>query len=423
MKDNSGSKPTIIKERIKTKPINKRRLLQRILVTAIVAVSFGIISSVVIVLAVPAISEQVYPTKEKKIEIDTPEESINFTSSFLNPSDGTGTLPSIGDISTNDMQKFYYDLFNVGIEARSSLVQISGGKKRGTFVDSDTFDIIPISGIIISKDDNEVTVLCEQNILWEGIDAKVTFNDGTKVSAVVQGFDEKTGLSVLRIRTSIIPQETRAGIEAVKFGTSRALSLGKIVVAVGTPLEKADSVLVGHVTLSTEVVAYVDGQCDVLETNMVAKDEGGGFFLDADGNLIGIITHDNDVDGETHTLAAIGISDITLLVEKLANGEDIPYIGIRAQTIDKEIANQKNLPQGVYVTSVVSDSPAMKAGIQKGDVIIKFGKTELTSARQFMQILETYKPGDAVSFNVKRYSSTGYKSADSYVTIATKSTD
>ena len=98
------------------------------------------------------------------------------------------------------------------------------------------------------------------------------------------------------------------------------------------------------------------------------------------------------------------------LIEKLSNGEAIPYLGIKVSTVTEEISQQHGLPQGVYVKNVETEfsSPAMEAGLQEGDVITELNGEEMQTIEQYTQMLMSLAPEQSVKLKVQRQSGEGY---------------
>ncbi|MDO4189374.1 MAG: PDZ domain-containing protein, partial [Lachnospiraceae bacterium] len=95
-------------------------------------------------------------------------------------------------------------------------------------------------------------------------------------------------------------------------------------------------------------------------------------------------------------------------IEKLSNGQDTAYLGIIGTDVTEKAMNEQGVPEGAYVKQVVVDSPAMKSGIQNGDVIIQLGTTNIRSFRDYRVAMGKCQPGDTTMVTVKRLGKDGY---------------
>ena len=98
-------------------------------------------------------------------------------------------------------------------------------------------------------------------------------------------------------------------------------------------------------------------------------------------------------DAKEELMHAYAISDIKDVMQFLANGESVPYIGIHATDVSENIAEDRRIPRGIYVDKVEADSPAMRAGIQSGDVLTAIGGTDIENFEQYHELLMEEKEG------------------------------
>ena len=97
------------------------------------------------------------------------------------------------------------------------------------------------------------------------------------------------------------------------------------------------------------------------------------------------------------------------MITKLSNAEDVPYIGIYAQDIASNVRTQQGLPQGAYVSDIDMDSPAMINGIQKGDIIVQVGSTQIHSATDYMNAVRGCTIEHDVEITILRASKDDYE--------------
>ena len=107
----------------------------------------------------------------------------------------------------------------------------------------------------------------------------------------------------------------------------------------------------------------------------------GTFLLNTAGEIIGWTSEDYKTEESQKMTAAVGISDYKPVIEKMTNGLQVPYFGVRGQEVNETMV-ENGFPQGVYVVEAVPGGPAYDAGIQNGDIITLFGEKEITTFKE-----------------------------------------
>lgn len=374
---------SFIKEKSKTKPINKKKIIIKICVSAFSGLTFGVVAAIVIAALEPQVSNFLGEEQKQTIVIEAEN-----TDAYQNTSQVISTTPI-------DAQKWQYTLYAKGNEMASALVSAGADESK--------------CGIIFSMEGSQITILAEG--FWEEeTETSVRFFDGAKVTGKVSGLDKSTGIAILSVAKAGVPLATQQKLGLADFGNSRTLNRGQYLIGVGNPLGKASTIITGVVTGTNETVSYVDREYSLISTNIPAKTTASGFLIAENGNVVGVITHATDEAGEWNTLTAIGISELTDVIESLANAKAIPYVGIEVTTVTEALEKEYKLPKGVYVDRVVLNSPAMNGNIQVGDVIVGIGKKEISTVKQLQEAIMDCEPGDKIKFTVSRQSNGEYRS-------------
>ena len=107
-------------------------------------------------------------------------------------------------------------------------------------------------------------------------------------------------------------------------------------------------------------------------------------------------------------ITAYGISDVKSLLEHLSNSQDIAYLGVKGVTVTND-ALRSGVPSGVYITEVAMDSPAMKGGIQSGDVLQAINGQKITQMSELTSVLERLSNHQNISLEGRRLTKDGYK--------------
>jgi putative serine protease PepD len=259
------------------------------------------------------------------------------------------------------------------------------------------------SGVIYSSDGYIIT----NNHVIEGAqDIRVTLASGAEFPAKLVGTDPTNDIAVVKIEKS--------GLPAITVGNSDTLQVGQLVVAVGSPLGFEQTVTAGIVSALHRTVAAdsTSGSAEVL-TNLIQTDapinpgNSGGALCDSSSNLIGINALIASQSGGSEGIGfAIPINTAKSVADAIMSGKKVshPYVGVQSQTVSSEIASEYNLPvsEGAYVTYVAPNSPAAKAGIQQGDIIVAIDSTPVKSVDELVGAIRSKKVGDKVSITYYR---------------------
>ena len=263
------------------------------------------------------------------------------------------------------------------------------------------------SGIIISEDgyiitNNHVIAAESSSSFYEitkATDLKVKlYNDDTEYKATVIGTDEYTDLAVIKIDAT--------GLTPATLGNSDDVKVGEYVMALGNPIGMDFTVTAGIVSAINREVKATDNATYVAIQTDAAINSGnsGGALVNSKGEVIGINSLKIAGNGIEGIGFAIPINSTTDVVEQLIDHQNVtrPFIGIVGEAINSEVAELYSLPKGISVREVIKDSPAEKAGIQKGDIIIKIEGKEVSSVPELNRERNTHKIGDTVTLTILR---------------------
>ncbi|KKP69504.1 hypothetical protein A2X44_03155 [candidate division CPR3 bacterium GWF2_35_18] len=200
-------------------------------------------------------------------------------------------------------------------------------------------------------------------------------------------------------------------LSTLTLGDSDALKVGQKVIAIGNALGQFDNTVTTGVVsgLGRLVTASsgVFGSSEVLQ-NTIQTDaalnpgNSGGPLLDYGGNVIGINVA--VTQGAENIGFSIPINLIKSVVENFQeNGKIVrPFLGVEYIMISSEMSSLRNIPEGAYISSVVKDSPAEKAGVKKADVITKINGISLKTENNLAQVIAIQKVGDEVKLTIIR---------------------
>lgn len=284
------------------------------------------------------------------------------------------------------------------------------------------------SGIIIAETDKELLIATNHHVVSGATKLEVNFIDGSIVEAQIKGTDADMDLAVIAIPLEKLSEETMQAIVIAKMGDSDALKLGEPVIAIGNALGYGQSVTGGYISALNREITMSDGSTGTFIQTDAAINPGnsGGALLSVSGEVIGINSSKiggSYVEGMGY---AIPITAAEPIIGDLMNKEtrykvdEVGYMGTTLMTITDEQAYMYNFPQGIFVRDVEKDSPAEKAGILKGDIIVNFDGDKVTSYDDLAEILQYYGPGSEATITVMRASSGQYEEVEVKITLGKK---
>lgn len=255
------------------------------------------------------------------------------------------------------------------------------------------------SGVILSDDGYIVT----NNHVIDGADEiSVTLNDNRTFPARLVGADPNTDLALVKI-------ETDDKLPFLTVGDSDNLKIGEWVLAVGNPFNLTSTVTAGIVSAKARSLGVYNGGIESFIQTDAAINQGnsGGALVNANGELVGI---NAVLSSPTGSYAGYGFAIPTSIMTKIVSdlkefgAVQRAVLGIVGGTVTAELNEQENLGtvDGVYVSDVTEDGAAKSAGIEKGDVIIKFNGKPIKTMAELQETLAKTVPGTKVNVTVLR---------------------
>lgn len=283
------------------------------------------------------------------------------------------------------------------------------------------------SGIIVAQDSKNIYIATNNHVVADASSVSVTFNDKSVYSATVKGTDSDSDLAVVEVPLSKLSADTLSNIKVATLGDSDKVKVGAQAIAIGNALGYGTSVTVGYISAKDREVSGEDNTMKLLQTDAaINPGNSGGALVDSSGAVIGINSSkyaDTSVEGMGFAIpinTAIPIINDIVKAQTVLEDEQA-YLGIKGTNVTSEYAQYYNLPEGIYVSSVTSGSPADKAGIKKGDVIVKYKGKDVTTMDGLQEKMALCKAGDKVEITVKRADNGEYKSVTCNVTLGKKS--
>lgn len=411
---NSQQEYTFITEKIKERPKSKKKMAMEIGCFVAAAIVFGMIASVVMVLMVPNLSKAWEEEADPEVITIPKDETDPETSLAVTPGVTADVTPEPvvnvveKDLESKDYISLYSQMYQVADSVKNSLVTVVSVSSNVDWLNNPYENEGQATGIVVADNGKEYLILTDKSVVENAEEIRVTFASGKEVPAVQKKQDGNTGLSMLAVEHQGLTQEEQNQIQAVTLGNSKLLHLGTPVLAVGSPLGITDSVLSGNITSLKTYSDTQDVRYPLIKTDMLGSTSGNGVLLNLDGEVVGIFTRELSGMSENGTIVAYGISELKGLIERLSNNLGIAYLGIKCREVTEEDEEVYSMPRGVGIVSVATDSPAMNAGIQNGDIIVKMEGKDIKTLRDFENIISGCEPEQLLTITAMRSGTDGY---------------
>ncbi len=267
------------------------------------------------------------------------------------------------------------------------------------------------TGFVYKNEDGKAYILTNNHVISGGKKIYVTFTNGERIEAEILGSDTYADIAILSI-------DSFDGISVAEIGSSENANIGDTVFAVGAPLDSAYSwtvtrgILSGKDRLievnSSSTNSTSDWVMSVIQTDAaINSGNSGGPLANSNGQVIGITSMKLVSSGVEGMGFAIPIETALDYANQIEKGEKItrPYIGIsmyNLSDINTKYYDKDIVSSGVYVAKVEENSPADKAGIKDGDIIVKLNDTDIKNVAYLKYNLYKYKANEKISLTIYR---------------------
>jgi serine protease Do len=247
---------------------------------------------------------------------------------------------------------------------------------------------------------NKTYILTNNHVVEGNGKISVKFLDGREFEAKIKGTDPKSDIAVIEIEAS--------GLPAVQLGDYSQLEVGEWVVAIGNPFGLSHTLTVGVVSAKGRTSLGINDYEDFIQTDAaINPGNSGGPLVNLDGEVIGMNTA---IFSRSGGYMGIGFAIPINLAERIANqlieqGEVVRgYLGIMIQPLTADLARSFDLKndKGILITQVTKNSPADKAGLKAGDVIVNYQGQPISDSGNFRNQIASAQPGSKVAFDIVR---------------------
>jgi len=255
------------------------------------------------------------------------------------------------------------------------------------------------SGVIAAA---EGYVLTNNHVVEAADEIAVALTDGRRMAATLVGADPETDLAVLRVEARDLP--------VITLGSSDALAVGDVVLAIGNPFDVGQTVTMGIVSAVGRNNLGINRYENFIQTDAaINQGNSGGALIDTAGNLIGINTAIYSRSGGSIGIGfAIPTAVVTQVMKELVTRGRVTrgYFGIEPVDITPELVTALKLrrDQGVVVRGVQRTAPAGNAGMEPGDVLLSINDTPVRDTPGMLNQIAQLAPGSVARVRVERNS-------------------
>lgn len=432
-----NNKSDFVIEKIKERPINKKKLLRRTLITALMAGMFGLIACFTFILLKPVISNWLYPQEEQPKIVIFPEDEEEMEPGEMlsdNKHEEKDPQSSIAvdkkkrqevlaamdyyQWDVDDYAKMYEALGEFSRDLQEYMVTVTAQEENQNWLDSTNSKKTKISGVVVGNNGRDLLILTSYNSIKGADSLTVTFFDGYKQEAKILQKHIFSDIAIVTVSVSSMGERINQ-VRMAPLGYENPEGyMTTPIIALGKTMEEIDVIQYGTIISHNNEASLVDANFELLMTDMHGTAEGTGFLFNLKGQIVGMIPGKKPSPEARNMVMAYEISDIKRLISRLSNGYEIPYAGIIGTMVSEEIHQEDKVPYGIYVKSVDMNSPAMKAGIHPGDVVVTINGKEIVDFRDYFNMLAAQESGSTITLKVMRLAVNEFKELEFNIVLS-----
>ncbi len=417
LNDDKNKKFNFINEKVLNKKNSSQGSLKLILFVGVCAMVFGVVSCLTFYWAKPFIKDYFNGDESEKDstpgEKETTADMKSEEATTISVEEAVKAVLEKCGININDHMSTYEQLGAIGETMEKSMATIVSYESEDWFSEGKSTAIVT-SGIIVQASKEEgIIILTDSESVKDSKSLMVYLHNGKLCKAELYKSSQTVGIALIKIAAGTIDEKIISELSAVDidFLEKQRISSGEEVILMGNPYGKKRFMAYGAITSIANIVSRTDVWNQLMTTDIQDSGLGNGFIIDLDGNIIGMVLSGVKPERADKVVSAIYLEDIFPYLDKLMNGSNISYLGIKGEEItDEIIANTgKKIPYGIYINGTDTDSPAYISHLMKGDILVEIGEYEVTDSHSYMEALQSYESGTSIDVAVMREGKEGYK--------------
>ncbi len=450
VEDKDKKEYEFIKEQVIQKKRKKiRKYLYPFFMTLTMAILFGVIAAVTFCLTEPRLYNFLHKQQSVKTPITFPTSSPTINPSSDNTSDKqdptptpeaepdvtaeiNGQAPEVtGQKNQVIINRFEADLKDylrmtdevkaVANKTNKAIVTISSIVEGKDWLGYPTQTVVQTSGLIIFNDGTDLLILVSYDRVRNASTIRMKLSESDEIEAKLLDYELEVNLAVVSVSIiDIPPLYLNNNITVATLGESYSVTVGNPIIALGNPNGYPNSMEYGMITSKGSYVSITDNKLDLFNTDITDTNNSDGVIVNMNGEVIGIITRTLRRGLNENLNTVIGISRIKPIIERMAKVEPRIYCGVVAEDMTDAARAENQVLNGIYINEVRANSPAFKAGLRGGDIILMVDHRSIMNTNSFFNIISSYEIGTELDFDIKRTSGTGQREMTLSVTLAAK---
>ncbi len=410
-KPGEGEKESFLflQETIKPKALTREQIFMQVVKMAMYGLILGVTACCGFYVTKPW-AEHTFKEETQEVTLPVEEEEPEPVVEEVKEETEPEPEPSAPVLTADSYKEMLQSLYGIAKEADKSIAYIRKAGDENPLEEQGMHN--GTAGLIVADNGQDLLIFGDNSICKDAEQWGAVFSDGSRHAAVLLKQDDNRGLAVFGVEKAAIGENTWDAIRIAELGNSNICTRGDVVIALGEMFGYENGIGYGIISSKEQNAYYADGQCGVIATDIAAAPGGTGVLFNQKGQVLGLLKGGILGESETGLANALAISDMKPAMQLLLNGDSIPYVGISGSTVTDKLFEEQGIPKGLYVTHVQTDSPAMKAGIQNGDVILEVGGSKVTGTTSYEKAVLECKAGDTVRIKGQRRGNGGYVSID-----------
>lgn len=393
-------------EQVRKKPFFKRKGFKRVVRIIGSGILFGAVAGVVFSITNPLAREEIAAlavlmrNRTDEGAAETPETAERTETRSI------GTEDSIPGLWAMDVYRTgYRGVVAMAAEAEKAIAYVDA--KEEELINKFDDSRMQTAGLVLGNDDEHLYVLASLNEEDAGKTLIVTLADGVPREGKLFRRDEFSSLSVIRLPIEELGDQALAQISPADFYVGDRIEKGEPVIALGSPQSYSEAMGSRMIT-SVLKNTIMDGEYSVFATSIPGSTDGTGVLLNLTGQIIGLIVPGFGPQQTQISVTALDVQDLWYLLESLCEDKERPYMGIQGTAISAVMAEETDIPRGIYIKGVEAGSPALLAGIRAGDILTYMDGEAVYTMDEYENQLNGQEPGAALDVTLVRQTADGY---------------
>lgn len=407
---------SFLQETIKPKPVTRGQIVLQIVKMAVYGLIIGVAACCAFYALQPW-AKETFHEEVREVTLPADEEEEAEPPAEEQEEEAVEPEPEviIPELTADSYKEIMQSMYVIAKEAEKCVVSVRASGKEDEQNGTGTYS--GAAGLVAADNGQELLVFVDNSICKGAEQWNIIFPDHTQHQARLVKQDGNRGLAVFGVDRASIEDNTWNSVQVADLGNSNISARGDLVIALGQMFGYENGLGYGIISSKEWSYEYADGRCGVITTDIAAASGGSGVLFNQKGQVIGLVKSGILGEAVSASANALAVSDMKQVMEMLLNGDTVPYTGIFGTSVTDELSKEQKMPKGLYVTNVQVDSPAMKAGIQNGDVILQVGEDSVTGNVSYEKAVLGCKSGETVKVKGQRLGNGGYVDVEFTVTM------